>query len=276
MTLAPNRDLEAGTKTRLADFAECLWKPFRGPRVLQRLLVGFVVGSVPLAGWCVFSGYVVRVIRQNLSGGPQPLPGWTEMRTLIRDGLRVFVLYSAFFAIMLPLYAAGPLILLGGTMLFPARALEFIIAGAILWLLLMLPAFALLLLIPSAVLHLAAGGLREAFGLGRQLRTLRRHRGTYFRILMFLGLVQIPAQILAQVPFLASTWSDLTPGSRPVFSLADLWPPSPIVLASIPLGFWGGLVGATALGLAGRRMGLARARDPAPNSSRLAPSESHP
>ena len=280
MTPERGEGAAAGAELRLADLAECLWKPFRGPRVLRRMLVGFAVSLVPLAGSCVFGGYFVRVTRQTLGSGPQPIPGWTDIQSLIGDGLRMFALTFVCLLVMLPLFAAPPLIFLGSYFLFPALVREnpLLLAGAVIILELFLLPLLLgpLLLLPSAILHLAVGGLGRAFALRRQLRTLRRHWRAYWRFLMFFGLVQIPVQILAQLPVLLPMWDRVTSGALQIADIPDLWPPSPWSLAAMPLAIWGTLVCASALGLAGQRMGLTLASDHALENGGLAVSANPP
>ena len=265
-----NQGIIAGAEVRLADFVECLWKPFRGPRVLHRILVAVAVRLVPLAGQVAFGGYFVRVIRQTLGSGPQPLPGWTGVRTLIVDGLRILVLQFTFLLVFVPLFLAPPLILVGALFLFRSLLFENLVLFAVATLvvsLFVLPlALAMCVLLLSATLHLAVGGLRSAFAIGRQLRMLRRQWRSYLRLLVFLVLVQLPAQILTEVPLLHSMWTDFQSGSPPAYSPPDLWPPSPLVLAVTPLAVWASVVCASGLGVAGRRLGLALPGDRAPDS----------
>lgn len=80
--------------------SDLLGFPFRGEGWARKFLIGSLLGYASFVIWPllpVLSGAGVRVMRQTLSGEAPTLPGWDDLRDLLRDGGElsyVVLLYS--------------------------------------------------------------------------------------------------------------------------------------------------------------------------------------
>ncbi len=63
---------------------------FQDPRWVGKLLIGAVMLLIPIFGWFVLLGYVLRIIRQVVAGSDLPLPEWEDWGGLFVDGLKLF------------------------------------------------------------------------------------------------------------------------------------------------------------------------------------------
>lgn len=63
---------------------------FRQRDWIGKVLVGGLLLLVPILGWLLVSGYIVRVVR-NAAHLSEQLPEWNDWGELLRDGLILFV-----------------------------------------------------------------------------------------------------------------------------------------------------------------------------------------
>jgi len=73
---------------------------FEDEKWIEKVLIGGLVGLIPLIGSFLVIGYVVQLIRNVRNGDARPLPEWTEWGELLADGFKLFVV---FFVWALPL-----------------------------------------------------------------------------------------------------------------------------------------------------------------------------
>lgn len=89
--------------------------PFEAPKWASRFLVGAVLFLanyvVPIIPGIFVSGYLVRVLRQSVSGEDPQLPAWEEWGDLFKDGFFVTIISFVYF---LP----GMVVSIGGMLLY--------------------------------------------------------------------------------------------------------------------------------------------------------------
>jgi len=73
---------------------------FEDEKWIEKVLIGGLVGLIPLIGSFLVIGYVVQLIRNVRNGDSHPLPEWTEWGELLADGFKLFIV---FFVWALPL-----------------------------------------------------------------------------------------------------------------------------------------------------------------------------
>jgi hypothetical protein len=71
------------------DLARSLRFTFDDPEWVPKILLGafFTLLSVVLVGAVFVIGYFLETLRRTARGEPRPLPGWTDLRGLLTDGL---------------------------------------------------------------------------------------------------------------------------------------------------------------------------------------------
>lgn len=73
---------------------------FEDEKWIEKVLIGGLVGLIPIIGSFLVIGYVVQLIRNVRNGDARPLPEWTDWGELLADGFKLFVV---FFVWALPL-----------------------------------------------------------------------------------------------------------------------------------------------------------------------------
>jgi hypothetical protein len=64
---------------------------FQDPRWVVKVLILGVLFLVPIIGWLLIGGYLLRLIRNVIDGNPTPLPEWNDWGGDIAGGLKGFV-----------------------------------------------------------------------------------------------------------------------------------------------------------------------------------------
>jgi hypothetical protein len=91
------------------DFAKAFSFVFEDPDWVKKVVIGGLIGLVPVLGQFIVMGYMVAVGRNVIRGNPQPLPDWADFGQFLVDGLYTFVISLVY---ALPILAAVCLILL--------------------------------------------------------------------------------------------------------------------------------------------------------------------
>jgi hypothetical protein len=74
------------------DFAKAFSFVFEDPDWVKKVVIGGLVGLIPILGQFLVLGYMVAVGRNVIRGNPQPLPDWGEFGQFLVDGLYAFVI----------------------------------------------------------------------------------------------------------------------------------------------------------------------------------------
>jgi len=189
--------------------------PLHGKAAQNRFLVGsglLLVGMfIPLLPAIVVYGYLLRLMRGVMRGGPLELPSWESLGELFGDGLKTMVVAFAYLlpgtlamlAGMVAYFVAGPfsmLVLRPGGRLDEAEAATFVLAlfgGMALMFIGLSLGFFLSFLgavpLPAALARLAdSGRLGDAFQLRTLWRLIGAQRWRYFAAwVVLMGVVGI-------------------------------------------------------------------------------------
>jgi len=179
--------------------ARALAMPF-APRGLGRLLVGAVLGVIPLVN-LLSLGYAAEVMERGVRGQSE-LPSWSEPGAKLARGLGWVLVILA--------YLAFPLLIttfsgLWGTVAATTSASglnPFALAGlggSLLWAVVL--AMTLGFLLPMALAHyVATGDIAAAFRVGTLVRYIARSFASYFGACVFALLLLFALSLLAQLP----------------------------------------------------------------------------
>ncbi len=74
------------------DFAKAFSFVFDDPDWIQKIVIGGLIGLIPVVGWLLVLGYMIGVGRNVIRGNPQPLPDWSDFGQMLIDGLYAFVI----------------------------------------------------------------------------------------------------------------------------------------------------------------------------------------
>lgn len=66
---------------------------FQDPRWVVKVLICGVLFLVPVIGWLLIGGYMLRLIHNVINGNPTPLPEWDNWGGDLAGGLKAFVVY---------------------------------------------------------------------------------------------------------------------------------------------------------------------------------------
>lgn len=64
---------------------------FQDPAWIRKIIILAVLFFIPIIGWLLIGGYLLRLLRNVINGEPQPLPEWDNWGGDIANGLKVFV-----------------------------------------------------------------------------------------------------------------------------------------------------------------------------------------
>lgn len=88
---------------------------FEDPKWLTKIGIGAIVGIVPILNFALF-GYMVATMRNVIKGSEQPLPEWSDLGALWKDGFMFFLAVLVYMLPALVLMAIGLVIGVGGMM----------------------------------------------------------------------------------------------------------------------------------------------------------------
>jgi hypothetical protein len=74
------------------DFAKAFSFVFDDPDWVKKIVIGGIVGLIPVVGQILVLGYTVAVGRNVIRGNPEPLPDWTDFGQFLVDGLYALVI----------------------------------------------------------------------------------------------------------------------------------------------------------------------------------------
>jgi hypothetical protein len=66
---------------------------FQDPRWVTKVLICGLLFLVPIIGWLLIGGYMLRLIHNVIIGDPVPLPEWNNWGGDLAGGLKAFVVY---------------------------------------------------------------------------------------------------------------------------------------------------------------------------------------
>ena len=216
--------------------------PFERPGAGRRFLIGMGMAVLPVVGAYGLQGYAIQTARARLRDPAAPLPDWSDFAGLVADGFRAFVVT---FVYALPARAVGMFLAAGGSS-GPAGSGPF--NPGLAQTALELIAY---LLLPFALLQVAADRFGAAFRIGQIVGVIRRHTRLYLGLL---GVLALPGVVFVGVSVIVGS---LTESSGMGFWSAIATLMLPLVLT----GYWASAVMGAAAGFAGRRFGI-RPRDP--------------
>ncbi|MCC6703300.1 MAG: DUF4013 domain-containing protein [Thermomicrobiales bacterium] len=64
---------------------------FQDPAWIRKILILAVLFFIPIIGWLIIGGYLLRLLRNVINGDPQPLPEWDDWGGDIAGGLKALV-----------------------------------------------------------------------------------------------------------------------------------------------------------------------------------------
>ncbi len=64
---------------------------FQDPSWIKKVLIAGVLVFIPIIGWLLIAGYVLRLIHNVIVGSPSPLPEWDNWGGDLAGGLKVLV-----------------------------------------------------------------------------------------------------------------------------------------------------------------------------------------
>ena len=172
------------------DFSKPFSYVFDDPRWVQKILIGglFYLAGFLLIGWFFILGYVARVTRNIVEGGPRPLPEWDDLGDYFSEGARLIGVMLLYFI---------PMFILAVMFIFPSAALDSIdheaiqtLGGLTLGCLacLLLPLWlAIFLFMPASLLFaMVEQRFGAAFELGRIWRFIRANTANYLLAILIL------------------------------------------------------------------------------------------
>ena len=97
------------------DLAKAFSFVFEDPDWVAKIVIGGLVGLIPIFGQLLVLGYMIAVGRNVIRGRPQPLPEWSEFGQLLADGQYASVVGCVYILpivlvlciVLLPLLAIG-------------------------------------------------------------------------------------------------------------------------------------------------------------------------
>ena len=153
------------------DLGAILGGPFRDPRALQKFLGGClaVIGIAFFGlGLLALLGFSFQTTQRARQGEEHPMPEWTDIRRLLRDGLRVLGVVLGYLLPALVLAILSFLSVLGET------------ANAVLGPLSFLLGLLGTVLTPIAIVRMVASNeIGSAFRIQENLRLIQSHLGVY-------------------------------------------------------------------------------------------------
>jgi hypothetical protein len=72
------------------DIGRAFYYPFQDPKWLTKILIFAVLVFVPIFGWLVQFGYVLRIAKNVVGGQDVPLPEWDGFGLMFAEGLKAF------------------------------------------------------------------------------------------------------------------------------------------------------------------------------------------
>jgi hypothetical protein len=91
------------------DFAKAFAFVFEDPDWVKKIIIGGLVGLIPVIGQLIVLGYMVGVGRNVIKGNPQPMPDWSDFGQFLIDGVYVFVIS---FVYVLPIFVVLCIVML--------------------------------------------------------------------------------------------------------------------------------------------------------------------
>ena len=97
------------------DFAKAFSFVFDDQDWVQKIIIGGLIGLIPIIGQLAVFGYMIAIIRNVIRGEAQPLPEWSDFGQMIIDGLYTLIIgliytlpiWIVMCLIMFPMMAIG-------------------------------------------------------------------------------------------------------------------------------------------------------------------------
>ena len=74
------------------DFAKAFSFVFDDQDWVQKIIIGGLIGLIPIIGQLAVFGYMIAIIRNVIRGEAQPLPEWSDFGQMIIDGLYTLII----------------------------------------------------------------------------------------------------------------------------------------------------------------------------------------
>lgn len=98
------------------DFAKAFSFVFDDPDWVKKIVIGGLVGLIPLVGQFLVFGYMIAIARNVTRGAPQPLPEWSDFGQMLIDGLYTFIISMVYSLpiILVLCFVMLPALVIGG------------------------------------------------------------------------------------------------------------------------------------------------------------------
>ncbi len=171
------------------DIGSSFTYPMEDQDWLKKILIGAVLGLIPIVGGFLQMGYAVEAIKRTIDGVPTPLPEWDDWGGKLVKGLVYWVIS---FVYVLPLILIAACVSVGGAALSSAvngdsdtAGLIFALVQACFGCLALIYGLAVGLVLPAAIGRYAATGeFGAAFQFGEVFSMVRHNIGTYVIVLV--------------------------------------------------------------------------------------------
>ena len=166
-----------------------------GVVVLIGYVLGFIIGWIPVIGWIIaispsilVQGYQLHLMRNVIAGSERPLPEWSNLSGMLKDGLYFLLISLGYFLPLIVIFIILSLVTgatTGPTNRDPSAAAAAAAAMFSSWSILCclgtIYAFAVVLVLPAAYgEYLATNNLQAAFNIPRILAMVQSNLSQYF------------------------------------------------------------------------------------------------
>ncbi len=192
------------------DLGRALTYMFQDPQWVKKALIAIVMLIIPIIGWLIFYGYLLRIMRQTALGSDVPLPEWDDFGGDFVRGIKGFIINLVWNIPVLILALCGQIGALLGTVAGANRETEVIqslvtlCTNCLSW----LASIALAFISPVFITRFAVTGeMAAAFALPQIFREIRSSATDLlivFLISMVLGLAALFGVILCLVGVIAT------------------------------------------------------------------------
>jgi hypothetical protein len=97
------------------DIARAFNYPFQDPKWLTKVAIFALLVFVPIFGWLVNLGYVLRIMKNVVEGKDVPLPEWDGFGLMFAEGLKAFIVALVW---LIPAIVIGLILALGDNFIF--------------------------------------------------------------------------------------------------------------------------------------------------------------
>ena len=97
------------------DIARAFNYPFQDPKWLTKVVIFALLVFVPIFGWLVNLGYVLRIMKNVVEGNDVPLPEWDGFGLMFAEGLKAFIVALVW---LIPAIVIGLILALGDNFVF--------------------------------------------------------------------------------------------------------------------------------------------------------------